>query len=140
LDENCELGQSVHSSNIKRRFDAPSVAIINACGTAKPGALAFVRQLNSQGVGAVIATKTLVDGRMAGLFLSNLFAALRVNETDASYSLARAKFDAVKKLSETVIPNSRKRELYGSKAYNYSLLGNGNVRVCVTGGQARPTQ
>src|SRR5207249_1222571 len=55
---------SILSTNITRRFGAPSVAIVNACGTARPGAFDVVKQLNRRGVNSIIATSVSVNAEM----------------------------------------------------------------------------
>ena len=87
---------AVFSTNISSRtFLAPSFAIIDACGTADPGAFDFVRELNRAGVNSMIATSTEVDGTMAGQFASLLMDLIHQHESEAAYTLDVAKFDAV---------------------------------------------
>lgn len=50
--------QFVVSANAKKLFPVPSIVILNACGTVKPGVLEFIRQFNEHGVTAAIATST----------------------------------------------------------------------------------
>ena len=116
---------AVFSTSIERRFAVPSLAIINACGTAEPGAFDFVRELNRAGVNSIIATNTEVDGAMAGLFASILMELLHEHANDPNYTLDLAKFDAVNALSKSPAASP-----YGSRALIFSLLGNGNVKVC----------
>jgi hypothetical protein len=118
---------SILSNNISRKFPPASLAIINACGTARPGAWDFVRSFNEQGVSAVIATSTTIDSEMAGNFLAIFANVLHDHAKDPKYSLAMAKFEAVLKLSQT---KSEKSGLYGPRALVYNLLGNGNLRLC----------
>jgi hypothetical protein len=113
---------SVLSENITRVFEAPSVAIINACGTAAPGAFDFVKKLNEHGVNAVIATATTVNSKMSGHFLSVLMELMQDHSSDPRYTLRRARFDAVKRLAGDTT--------YGTRALIYSLIGNGDVRLC----------
>jgi hypothetical protein len=118
-DDACK-GQAVLSASIRRSFSFPSLALINACGTAQPGASEFIRVLNRKGIDAVIATSTAVDGEMAGQFLKT-FVRLLHDSTDSGETLGRVKFETVKQL----------RERYHSKALAYSLLGNDSIRLCV---------
>jgi hypothetical protein len=62
---------------------------------------------------------------MSGRFLNILMRLLGEHRNDPVYSLARARFDAVKELSE--IPKDKP---YGPRALIYSLIGNGGVRLC----------
>jgi hypothetical protein len=118
-DPNCSMGESVKEANIWRVFAQPSLAVINACGTAAPGASEFVRHLNSQGIEAVIATSATVEPEMAGEFLKLLVDRLEAS-TDSTYTISDAKFDAVKSLAVA----------YGPKALVYSFLGNDSLRAC----------
>ena len=119
-DPACSRGESIKEANIWRGFPLPSLAVINACGTAAPGASEFVRHLNSRGIQTVIATSATVDGEMAGNFLQLLMDQLRAS-TNPLYTVSDAKFDAVKVLGKT----------YGPKALVYSFLGNDSLRACV---------
>jgi hypothetical protein len=125
-DELCP-NVSVLAVDIKKRFKWPSVAIINACGTARPGASDFISALNRQGIAAIIATSTSVDATMAGKFLDILATMLRDNSAKTGYTLERAKFDAVRQLSSI----KEKGQAYGPRALIYSFLGNGSLQVCV---------
>jgi hypothetical protein len=116
---------AVFSSGIRRTFAVPSVAIINACGTAEPGAFDFVRELNRAGVNSIVATNTEVDAQMAGRFASILLGLIRDHSGDPRYTLEVAKFDAVNALSK--VPKGKP---YGPRALIFSLLGNGNVKLC----------
>jgi hypothetical protein len=113
------------SANITRRFSRPSIAIVNACGTAGPGAHDLVLQLNRMGITSVIATATEVNSEMSGHFLALLLSMLRDHASDTAYTIGRAKFDAVRALSQTPIARP-----YGPQALIYMLLGDGSVRLC----------
>lgn len=109
----------VYSGNIMRRFNYPSGAILNGCGTGKPGASDFIRQLNLRGVESVIATITEVKGTMAGHFL-DCFAKQFEEKDGAELSIAEGYRRSLRCL------NSQ----YGAKALWYVLLGNGSLNVC----------
>jgi len=109
----------VYSGNILRRFNYPSGAILNGCGTGKPGASDFIRQLNLRGVESVIATITEVDGTMAGYFL-NCFAKQFEEKNRVKLSIAEGYRRTLRCLSTQ----------YGPKALWYVLLGNGSLNVC----------
>ncbi len=110
------------SVNINRTFAPPSVAIINACGTAKPGAYDFVSELNQRGISAIVATSTEVNSVMSGHFMRLLIETLREH---AAYSLSRAVFEAIRSLSK--IPAESP---YGARALIYSVIGNGSLTLC----------
>ena len=117
-DPSCK-GHSVLSADIRRSFPSPSLAVINACGTAQPGASEFIRKLNFSGIETIIATSTAVDGSIAGQFLSKFLYVLHDN-TDPAYTIGHAKFDTVAGL----------RKKYGARVLSYTLLGNDSVKVC----------
>jgi hypothetical protein len=53
---------------------------------------------------------------------------LQTHSKDASYTLSKARFDAVKALSKT---KDRNGAMYGPRALAFILAGNGAVRACV---------
>ena len=98
--ETWRIGRSASFlSDMQRSFTSPSIAILNACGTAKPGALDVVRQINEKGITSIIATSTTVDATMAGHFAALLSKKLRDNAAKPEYTIGWAKFDAVNELS-----------------------------------------
>lgn len=119
---------AVQSLAITRDFTPPSLAIIDACGTAQAGATEFVSEFNSQGVNSIIATSTEVEPAMAGSFLSILIELLRSKGQDSTYNVSDAKFEAVRKLSTLPDQNGLP---YGSRALSFILAGNGALRACV---------
>jgi hypothetical protein len=120
---------AVFATNIKRRFTAPSVAILNACGTANPGAFEFVREFNLHGVNAVVASTVDINGRMGGVFLRFLADTLDSHSADSAYTLDRAVFDAIMKLKAE--PDTAEgTQMYGARALLFELIGNGSLRVC----------
>lgn len=118
----------IKSTDVARTFGQPSLAIIDACGTAEPGASEFIRKLNEKGVAAAIATSATVEARMAGTFLSVLLDTLRKNRNDPSYTISRARFDAVKSLSTET---DEAGEPFGPRALVFMLAGNGSLRACM---------
>ena len=119
---------AIQSLAITRSFVTPSLAIINACGTAQSGATEFVSEFNSQGVVSVIATSTEVEPEMAGKFLSVLVDLLRSNQATRNYTISTARFEAVRKLSAMPDPNGTP---YGARALAFVLVGNGALTLCV---------
>jgi hypothetical protein len=121
---------AIFATNVKRHFAIPSLAIIDACGTANPGAFEFIREFNLHGMNAAIASSVDVNGRMGGVFLRLLTDALARNRADESYSLDRAVFDAIKALWDE--PDELEAsQKYGPRALVFGLVGNGKLRVCV---------
>jgi hypothetical protein len=126
---------AIFATNVKRHFAMPSVVIIDACGTANPGAFEFVREFNWHGVDAVVASSVDINGRMGGVFLRMLADALDRNSTDPNYTLDRAVFEAVTKLKvESDQTGANPPKKYGSRALLFGLVGNGNLRVCTPHG------
>jgi hypothetical protein len=121
---------AIDSVHVQRRFSQPSLAILNACGTAGPGQADFVRQFNLRGVATVLASSYEVDARMAGLFVSSLMKHLRTGTNDHTYTISRAFFDAMRDVSTTPRDDNGGPP-YGPRAYVFSLIGNGSLRVCV---------
>jgi len=122
---------AIFATNVHRRFATPSVAIIDACGTANPGAFEFAREFNLHGVNAVVASSVEINGKMGGLFLKMLTDTFERNNADQSYTLDRAVFDAVKKLK--ALPDDFARP-YGPRALLFGLIGNGKLKVCTPRG------
>jgi hypothetical protein len=107
-----------------RQFKPPSVVILNGCSTAaRQKSAGFIRQFNRQGVGAVIATNAEVRGEMAGQFLACL-----EQQLNDKTPLSLAFFLALGCLSkEKPAPAD---DVYGNRVLVYSLLGNGNLKLC----------
>jgi hypothetical protein len=118
---------TVESVSVQRPFAVPSLAIINACGTAKPGAIEFVREFNDRGVSAEVATASEVEPRMAGLFATSFVQHLQDHAKDSDYGVAQARFDAVVDVSQMAMTSGEK---YGPRALIYVMLGNGGIRAC----------
>jgi hypothetical protein len=121
----------ISPGNMTRLFSFPSLAIINACGTANPGAFEFVREFNLHGVDSIVASSIEVDARLGGKFASTLADMLDRGSTDANYKLDQAVFDAIKDLSGQSDEYDPDPHPYGPRALIFSVIGNGNLRVCV---------
>jgi len=120
----------VSSRAVAKPFEEPSVAIINACGAAGPGADDFVKILNEAGFEAVVATTSSVQPEMAGQYFNLLAQVLEKHKGESDYTISRAHFDAVR-LLEDEKPSKKPGEVpYGAKALIYSLLGNGSLQLC----------
>ncbi|MEC5387732.1 hypothetical protein VVD49_18510 [Uliginosibacterium sp. H3] len=131
-DELCEEGgDSIMANALRRRFTFPSIAILNGCGTVGIGQSEFVQKLAERDMSAIIATSVKVDAEMAGTFLNLFSDVLQKNGSDASYSISRARFDAVKRLKDVSPPGGHP---YGPAALAYMTLGDGGVRACVPPG------
>jgi hypothetical protein len=123
---------AIQSSSMTRSFAAPSLAIIDGCGTSEPGASEFIRAFNAHGISSVIATSTEVDPVMAGQFLASFMDLLRAHVGDSSYTVSRARFDAVTALYSA---KDQSGNAYGPRALAFILAGNGSVRACVPADQ-----
>lgn len=111
---------TMSEQGVVRSFQEPSVAVLNACGTAGPGAYEFVRKLSAKGVSAIIAPVTEVDAEMAGRYTSVLAATLAKHKDEPAYTLSHAHLETLRSLDSK----------YGSLALTFVLLGNGNLRLC----------
>jgi hypothetical protein len=110
------------SSQLKRTFRKPSIAILNGCGTGSPGgAFDFVRKFNLKRVDTIIATSSEVDATMAGDFLDSLGKVLQGNQDDKKFTISEAYSLTLQAL----------RQKYGPRVLEYNLLGNGNVSLCL---------
>jgi hypothetical protein len=111
---------AVLSTAIERIFPRPSLAILAACGTGKPGAADFVRRFNYHGINSVIATSVSVDAGLAGAFVSTLVAIIKNHPNE---TIGAAHFDAVKALA--------RKDAFRDQALIFNLMGNGNLRLCL---------
>lgn len=113
---------SITSSAIDRLFGSRSLAIINACGVASPGASEFLMELNNYGVPSVVTTSMSVNAEMAGKFVVLLVDELDKRKDEPQHTIGDAVFAVTKKLAV--------EEGYGAQAYIYSVYGNSSLRVC----------
>jgi hypothetical protein len=88
------------------------------------GASEFIRQFNFRGVSSAIATSAKVEPALAGAFLATFMDLLQRNVKDPGYTVARARFDAVRALGRGETSE------YGAKALAFVLAGNGATRLC----------
>jgi hypothetical protein len=121
----------VSPSAIIRQFQSPSIAVVDACAAAAPGADGFVKRLNESGFEAVVATTTTVTPIMAGQYFNLLAKQLGKHKGEADYSISKAHFDAVHELrTAQSSPGTPAASPYGAKALIYSLWGNGSLSLC----------
>jgi hypothetical protein len=121
---------SIYAPIIAKKFGTPSIAIIDACGTANPISHEFVKDFNSHGVYTVVASSVEVDARMGGDFLNVLVDKINEHSDDRSYTIENGVHDALLRLRDS--PDGSEPPVpYGARALVYSLIGNGNVRFCV---------
>jgi len=124
----------VLSTAVNREFSKPSLAILDGCGTGVSGAADFIKQLNSRGVASVIATNTEIRPEIAVDFLRCLVSELAEHRDTPNYLLSDAYLNTIECLSErSQIEGGAK---YGPLALTFSLMGNGNLRLC--GPKKRP--
>jgi hypothetical protein len=124
------LDDPLTPSEVNRQFLKPSLAILNGCGTAGPGAVEMVRRFNRRGMVTILGTSTEVDGSMAGAFLRLLAEELAPGKAAATQpTISQAYFQVLKRLRETK-PLTDGVKPYGPNALKFSLLGNGSLRVC----------
>jgi hypothetical protein len=116
---------SVLAGSVRRKFAAPSFAILDACGTSAPGESEFIRMLNSHGIYTFISTSTAIPGSMGGQFLK-IFVEILAKHPD--YTVSRARFEAVQAVSKLHGSNDQP---YGAQALVFVLVGNGSLRLCL---------
>lgn len=121
-------GDTLETPSVQLRFAAPSLVILDACGTGEPGATEFMQTFNKQGISAVIATDTTVRLDMAGDFASIL---MKQFSNNPNITLAEAMFQAIGELSGTNESASVSPIKYGARALEFVLVGNGNLTLCV---------
>jgi hypothetical protein len=109
---------ALESQVVQRRLGRPSLVIMNACGSGKPGQSDFIRRFNENGAMAAIATSTKVDAEMAGLFVSTL---LDVAARHDGWPLGELFFETIRDVSRT----------YNTQTLSYMLLGNAGLRICI---------
>jgi hypothetical protein len=127
---------AISATNMTRLFASPSIAIINACGTANPGAFEFVREFNRNGIYTVLASSIEVDARLGGAFSKLLAERLESGKTRPAYNLELAVFDALTELSKVSDEYGVDSHPYGPRALIFTVLGNGGVRACIPSQQA----
>jgi hypothetical protein len=133
-----ELPHTLESSLVLHNFREPSLAILNACGTAGPGATEFVHELNRGGVESVIATSTTLSPFMAGDFINTLAQVLHDKRNAPGFTISQAMFKAVNQLRDKASSDPHMQGMkYGAKALIYTLVGDGNLRLCLPG-EKRP--
>ena len=124
-----ELDDIVLSDSVNRTFAKPSLAILDGCSTGAPGAVDFIQKLNQQGMASIIITSTGVTPQLAGDFLACLAGEIRTHGGQTDYYLSNAYLNTIECLqAKPMMPGGAK---YGSRALTYTLLGNGNLKLCV---------
>lgn len=108
----------IRAASISRVFGAPSIAFVNACGAAAPGAVDFITGFNSQGVPTVIAASTTAEPEMAGEFMRTLLDEFSAH--DGGYTIGEAAFDA----------HQRLKDRFGPRPLIFSVYGNSAARLC----------
>jgi hypothetical protein len=106
-------------------YGAPSLLILNACGTAQSGGASAFAVMNERGVNGGIATLTEVSGAMAGSFLQCL--GTEIDRRSNPMSLGEAHFNAVRCLRKE---KSEEGTAYGLRALTYVSLGDTEAVIC----------
>lgn len=126
----------VPSSDVLREFGDSSIAILDGCGTGRPGAMDFVARFNSNGIHSAIVSAYDVNPAIAGAYL----ACLRQEVGRGTTSIASAHFRAVNTCtwsseqqpatSSDADPPTLTPETYAANALKYVLLGNAATTIC----------
>lgn len=93
--------QFVGPRSMQKTLKLPSLAIIDACGAAAPGADLFVKTLNDAGFEAIVATTTTVKPIMAGQYFNILAKQLENRRLEGDYTISKAHFDAIQELEKS---------------------------------------
>ena len=111
------------SASVLRRFSQPSVAILDGCGTMKPGSTDFIKQLNKNGVMTMIATSTSIAEPMGGDFIQCLGDVVKNIDKEEAKQMT---------ISDVYIKtlNCLHLKKWGVNILRYSLLGDGNLGLC----------
>lgn len=126
----------VPSSDVLREFGDSSIAILDGCGTGKPGAMDFVARFNNNGIHSAIVSAYDVNPAIAGAYL----ACLRQEVARGTTSIASAHFRAVNTCtwsgaqepatSTDADPPTLTSQTYAANALKYVLLGNAATTIC----------
>jgi hypothetical protein len=116
------------STAVNRDFTKPSLAILNGCGTGSPGAVDFIEKLNNRGMASVIATSTEIRPEIAADFMRCLASELNEHRNAPDYRLSYAYLNAIECLKGRSMQEGGAK--YGPLALTYSLLGNGDLKLC----------
>jgi len=112
-------------AEINASYNAPSLLILNACGSAQSGGASAFSVMNARGVNAGIATLTEVSGTMAGAFLQCLGDT--IDAAPRQLSLGAAHFQSVRCLRNA---KSASGKPYGLRALTYVSLGDTQASLC----------
>lgn len=129
-------GEFLPSSDVLRRFGESSIAILDGCGTGKPGAMDFVARFNVNGIHTAIVSAYDVNPAVAGAYLG----CLRQQIGRGTTTIAQAHFHAVNSCTwpddqapaTSTDPNPPRllAETYAANALKYVFLGNAATTVC----------
>jgi hypothetical protein len=117
------------STAVNRDFTKPSIAILDGCGTGSPGAVDFIDKLNNRGITSVIATSTEIRPEIAADFMRCLASELNEHRAAPDYRLSYAYLNTIECLKGRSMQEGGAK--YGPLALTYSLLGNGDLKLCV---------
>ncbi len=117
------------SMGLTRKFNGPSLAVLNACDTLEGGTSDFIQELNKRGVYSVIATSVPIGGDMAGEFLNCFTEELSALPAGDSRPVSSIYFKTLQCLKDR--PEAAQDDAkFGPRALVYALLGNGSLPLC----------
>lgn len=122
----------LRASEIHRRFQGNTLAILNGCGTAESSADDFVTALNTHGIGTIIASAHTVDSAMAVDYFGCLCGELTDASADAP-TVSEAHFRALQCLRDRS-PRANS-DPYGAAALAYVMMGNPSAELCQPQGE-----
>jgi hypothetical protein len=116
----------IYSESLSREF-RNGVAVLAACGSSgSDPSISVAGRLNKNGMSAAIVTTVVVDPKLAADFLNTMAAVVGAGPTDGM-ALRDVYFETTSKLRDLSADGAAP---YGELSLVFSLLGNGNVRLC----------
>jgi hypothetical protein len=129
----------LRSSMINRKFEQPSVAILNGCGAGSEGAVQLIRRFNRYGFSTFIAPSTEIEGLMAGTFLKLFADEISESDPKKAETIGLVYWRTLQQLSKTKPPNTYGSRTFGAKVYQFAFLGNNDVPICEPTIENRPS-
>jgi len=129
--------EPISASLVGHSFAAPTVAILDGCGTGGSAANEFARKLSLNGVDAMVVTNTDIKDDLAGDYLNMLHKELEASQSRPGFDLAYAHFQTLRRLRVEKSGDTNKNP-YNARALAFMLVGNGELRLCGPQGGGTP--
>jgi hypothetical protein len=126
-------GDEMSSIDVKRQFATPTLVVLNACGTVRPGGDSFLKAFSYGNAATIIGTKYSVPVDMALDFTDILDDKMR--KAPPGTTIGTIFFDTILALRNKKGEEAGD-EVWGGHALAYTLAGNSGVVICApTGAQ-----